>query len=68
MFAALVHYAELSVFGSDQSVVAGDARIGNDQILVHLSTHGERCVVEVDSALVVSLHENEGGKNSRAWR
>ena len=65
MLAALVDDAELAVFGGDQGVVAGDARVGDDQVLVHLAAHRERSVVEVDGALVVPLHENQGGKNSR---
>ena len=66
VLAALVHDAELPVFGGDQSVVAGDARIGDHQILIDFASHGERSVVEIDGALVVPLHEHQGGKYSRA--
>src|SRR4029077_1595145 len=59
MLAALIHYAELSVLRGNQGVVAGDARIGDDQVLIDLSAHRERSVVKVDVALVVPLHENE---------
>jgi len=65
MLAALIHYAELSVLRGNQGVVAGDARIGDDQVLIDLSAHRERSVVKVDVALVVPLHENESGKNPR---
>ena len=65
VLAALVHDAELPVFGGDQSMVAGDARIGDDQVLINLAAHGERRVVEIDGALVVPLHENQGGEYSR---
>ena len=67
VLAALVDDAELSVFRGDQSMVAGDARVGDDQILIDLATHGERSVVEVDGALVVPLHEHQGGENPRSW-
>jgi len=65
VLAALVDDAELSVFGCNQGVVAGDARVGDDQVLIHLAAHRKWRVVEVDGALVVPLHENQGGKNSR---
>jgi hypothetical protein len=48
-------------------MVAGDARVGDYQVLVNLATHSERSVVEVDGALVVSLDVNQGRKNSRPW-
>ena len=65
VLAALVHHAELPVFRGDQSMVAGDARIGDDQVLIDLATDRERGMVEVDGALIVALHENKGRKNSR---
>ena len=65
MLAALVDDAKLPVFGGDQSMVAGDARIGDHQVLINLASDGERSVVEIDGALVVPLHEHQGGKNPR---
>ena len=45
MFTALVDDVELTVFRKDECVVAGNARIGNHQILINFSPYGERSVV-----------------------
>ena len=58
VLAALVHYPELPVFRGDQSMVAGDARIGHDQVLINFASHRERSVIEIHHALVVPLHEH----------
>src|SRR5713101_1456269 len=49
-------------------MVAGDARVGDNQILINLASDGERSMVEVDGALIVPLHEDQRGENSRPWR
>jgi hypothetical protein len=67
VLAALVHHAKLSVFGGDQSMVAGDARVGDDQVLIDLSPYCERSMVEINCALVVALHENQCRENPRSW-
>ncbi len=63
---ALVHYAELPVFRGDQSMVAGDARIGHYQVLINFSSYGERSVIEIHHALLVPLHEYQDGEYPRA--
>src|SRR5438309_9836388 len=45
-------------------MVARDARIGNDQVLVDLSPHRERRAVQDDVFLLAPLHKYEGGKHS----
>src|SRR5216683_760593 len=49
-------------------MVAGDARVGDNQILINLASDGERSMVEIDGALIVPLHEDQRGENSRPWR
>ena len=64
VLAALVHYAELPVFRGDHSMVAGDARIGNDEIFVHFAPHGKWAMVEIDRPLLVALHKYQGWKKA----
>ena len=65
MLAALVDDVETSIFGNDDCVIARNARVGNDEILINLATDGERAVVEIDGLLFIALHEHQGGKDSR---
>jgi hypothetical protein len=66
MLAALIYDAKLPILGRDQGMVAGDSRVGDHQIFVDLSPDCERRMVEIDRALVVSLHKNQGWKNTRS--
>src|SRR5262249_42127844 len=45
VFAALVDDEQFTVFGADVGVIAGDARIGDDEILVYFSADGEGRVI-----------------------
>jgi hypothetical protein len=47
-------------------MVAGDARVRDHQILVHLSSYAERTVIKIDDTLLVPLDKHERGEDSRA--
>src|SRR5215470_8657541 len=64
VLAALIKHIELAVLGRYQRMIPRDPRVGNHQILVDLSTYSERGVVEIDGALLVSLHEDQDGENT----
>ena len=67
MFTALVNDEEFSVFGCDQGVIAGDTRVGDDQVLVDFPSYGEGSVVEIEGALLVALNEDECREDPRSW-
>jgi hypothetical protein len=46
----------------EKDLVIADPRVGDDQIFLHLATYAERRVVEIQGALLGSLHEYEAGK------
>ena len=64
VLAALVDDAEDSVFGHDQRMVPGDARVGDDQIFVDFSSYTKRTVIEVNDTLLISLDKHKCGKYS----
>ncbi len=55
---------EVLPFLHDLGVIAGDARVGDDEILVHFAADRERSAIQNDVLLLASLHENKGGKHS----
>src|SRR5215470_17086374 len=63
MLAALIEHIELAVFRRDESMITRDARIGDYQVFVYSASDAERTVVEIDGALLVSLHENQRGED-----
>jgi hypothetical protein len=45
-------------------MIAGDARIGDDKILIDLSSDGERTVDEGQASLVTALNQDKGRKGA----
>src|SRR6185503_368482 len=65
VLSALIFDEKLAVFGNDQRGVAGDSRIGDRQVLINLPANRERGVVEVESALIVAVDEDQAAEDSR---
>ena len=62
VLAPLIDEEESIFFEHDEGVVAGNTRIGNHQVLIHLAPHAERSAVKDDVSLLVALHEHQRGK------
>jgi len=62
VLAALIFDKELAVFGNYQRMVARNPRVGNGKIFFHLAPDGERRVVKVQRALLVTVDEDQAGK------
>src|SRR5262249_13107905 len=62
VLAALIFDEKLAVFGNDERMVAGDARIGDRQVFLHFAADRERRVVKVESALLVAVDEDQTGE------
>src|SRR5581483_11946719 len=65
VLAAKIDNEEVLAFRNNLGVIAGDAGIGDDQILVHLAAYVERAAVQNNVLLLATLHEDEGRKDSR---
>jgi hypothetical protein len=50
----------------DLGMVARNAGVRDDQVLVNFAAHAERDAVQDDVFLFTTLHEHEGGKHSGA--
>jgi hypothetical protein len=64
MFAAEVLQEEFHTLLHNLRVIAGNARVGDDQILVHLASHGEWSAVQDNVFLLAALHEDKSRKHS----
>jgi hypothetical protein len=51
-------------FVNNLGMIAGDARIGDDKILIDLSSDGERTVDEGQASLVTALNQDKGRKGA----
>ena len=61
---ALVNDPVNTGFVNDLGMIAGDARIGDDKILIDLSSDGERTVDEGQASLVTALNQDKGRKGA----
>jgi len=66
VLAAQVDQEKRLAFLHDLGVIAGDARVGDHQILVNFPPDGERRAVQDDVLLLAALYEDQGGKHTGA--
>ena len=59
MLASLIVHIELAVFQRNQRVIPRHTRIRDHQILIYFAADSEGAVIEIEGALLVSLHEDE---------
>src|SRR5215470_15159505 len=64
MLAALVLDKKLSALGNYDCMVTRHAGIGDDQVFLHLAANAKGAVVEIESALLGPLDEDEAGKDT----
>src|SRR5580658_7495334 len=64
MLASLIDQVEVVAFQHNLRVVAGDARVGNDEVLINLASHVERRTVQHDIFLIVALDKHQRGKHT----
>src|SRR5579864_1107178 len=64
MLAAQVFDEEFLALLHDLGVVARDPRIGDDEVLIHLTADRERSAIQNDILLLAALHKHKRGKHS----
>ena len=64
MFAAEIFEEKFLTLLHDLGVIAGDARVGDDQILVYFASHRERRTVQDDVFLLTALHKHKRRKHT----
>ena len=64
MLAALIDNEELAVLRHNRSMLARHARIGDDQIAIHLPPHRVRRVIQRQRLLLAPLHVDRDGKDA----
>src|SRR5208282_2024034 len=66
VLAAEVDQEKVLTLLHDLGMVAGDARVGDDQVFVDFAANIERGAIESDVPLLAALHEDQCGKYSGA--
>ena len=64
VLASLVHQEEVVFFENNEGMIARNPRIGDYQVLVHLSPHAKRSSIEYEISLLISLNEYKAWKDT----